>query len=194
MSNLIFPLTAGLSIEKTKTPEWKTITHVATSGKETRTGMMSYPRWNFTISYEFLQQDTLKTELETFIGFYNQLKGGYDTFLFDDTDDNTVSNQIFAVADGTSTAYQLVREMGGFFEPIKNLHSTPTININGSPTLAFTESNGIITFTTPPAIGAVLTWSGTFYFRCRFKSDTLDFKKFMYQFWELKKIDFVSIK
>lgn len=194
MSNLILPVTSGLKMERTKSPEWKTITHIATSGKESRTAMMSYPRWNFSLQYEFLQEDALKTELTTFIGFYNQLKGGYDTFLYSDPYDNTVTAQSFGVGTGTATAFQLVRNMGGFIEPIKALNGTPTITINGTPTVAFTESNGIITFTAPPALNAVLAWSGSFYFRCRFKNDEMEFAQFMKQFWELKKIEFVSIK
>ena len=33
---------------------------------------------------------------------------------------------------------------------------------------------GVVTFSTPPAVGAVLTWTGSFYYLCRFSEDTLD--------------------
>ena len=194
MSSLVLPVTSGLKMERSKSPEWKTITHVATSGKESRTAMMSYPRWSFSIQYEFLQQDTLKTELTAFIGFYNQLQGGYDTFLYDDPYDNTVTNQAFGTGDGTSKSFQLVRNMGGFIEPLKDLNSAPIIQKDGVTTTAYTIANGIVTFTTAPELNSVLTWSGTFYFRCRFKEDSLSFDQFMFQFWELKKIEFVSVK
>lgn len=195
MSNLIFPQNAGLKLERTKTPEWKTVTQVTASGKETRTAMMSYPRWHFSLDYEFLQQELLKTELTDFIGFYNQLKGAYDTFLYNDPYDNSVTDQAFGIGTGSATAFQLVRTMGGFTEPLNAINGTPIIKINGTPTVAFTlGATGIITFNTAPLLNDVLTWTGSFYFRCRMEDDTMEFNQFMKQFWAVKKINFVSVK
>lgn len=56
------------------------------------------------------------------------------------------------------------------------------------------SSSGLITFTNAPLSGAVLTWTGAYYWRVRFKDDKLDFNQFASNFWELKKMDFVSVK
>jgi len=195
MSNLIFPQTIGLKIERTKTPEWKTITHRAASGKETRTSLMSYPLWNFALSYEFLRDDIATNEFKSLAGFYNNMKGGYDTFLYLDPYDNVVTAQNFAVGTGSALAFQLVRDIGTFIEPVTNLNGTPSIYKNGVlQTSGYTISNGIVTFSVAPASGAVLSWTGSFYYRCRFKSDTIDFKQFMYDLWESSKVEFVSVK
>ena len=37
-------------------------------------------------------------------------------------------------------------------------------------------TKGLITFTTAPASGAVLKWSGAWYYRCHFKEDTAEFQ------------------
>lgn len=52
-------------------------------------------------------------------------------------------------------------------------------------------STGIVTFGSPvPLASAVLTWTGTYYNRCRFLSDEAEFERFMYQLWQLKKVQF----
>lgn len=194
MSDLIFPQTSGLDITRTKTPEWKTITHRAVSGKETRTSLMSYPLWNFSLSYNLLRDD-LTNELENLIGFYNNVKGSFDTFLYLDPYDNVVNNQNFAAGDGSKLSFQLTRNMGAFIEPIFNINGTPSIYINGIfQSSGYSISNGVITFLAPPSNGAVLSWTGSFYYRCRFVGDTMDFKQFTYNFWETKQVDFVSVK
>ena len=193
MGSLIFPQTIGLKIDRTKSPEWKTITHIATSGKETRTSTMSYPLWKFSLNYEFLQQDTLKNELKDFMSFYNNLKGGFDTFLYKDPYDNTVTTQNFGTGNGVAVAFQLIRNLSSWVEPITDTE-TQNIYLNGVLTTAYTILNGIVTFNTAPSNGVAITWSGTFYFRCRMSEDTMDFTQFMYQFWELKKINFISVK
>lgn len=129
MSNTIFPQTNGLKIERTKTPQWKTITHVATSGKETRTAMMSYPRWVFSLSFEFLKDD-LTAQFATFAGFFNNLKGSFDSFLYLDPYDNTVTNQTIGTGNGTTKDFQLIRNLGSFIEPIKAT-ATKSVYVGG---------------------------------------------------------------
>lgn len=49
---------------------------------------------------------------------------------------------------------------------------------------------GIITFTVAPLSGAGLTWSGSFYYRCRFLTDAQDFVEFMHNLYETRKLSF----
>jgi hypothetical protein len=46
----------------------------------------------------------------------------------------------------------------------------------------------------PPAAGHTLTWSGQFYFRCRFDHDEAEFEQFMSNFWSANRIEFTSVK
>lgn len=47
---------------------------------------------------------------------------------------------------------------------------------------------GIITFAAAPARGTAIKWSGTYYYRCRFDSDSYDFVQMMQDIWNLSSI------
>jgi uncharacterized protein (TIGR02217 family) len=197
MSNAVLPSMPGLGWSVTKTPRFKTVTQEATSGKEVRIALMSYPIWEFTLTFEVLRGSNGFSEIQTLMGFFLARLGMWDSWLFDDPSDDTATLAEFGVGDGSTTVFQLVRSMGGFAEPIQNLNSTPTIYSNGtlvSGGAYSIGSTGIVTFTTAPTSGAILTWSGTFYFRCRFMQDTADFEQFALNLWQLKKIQFQSVK
>jgi hypothetical protein len=40
--------------------------------------------------------------------------------------------------------------------------------------------------------GSALTWTGSYYYRCRFLQDTLEFNEFMNSLWEAKKVEFIG--
>jgi hypothetical protein len=126
MSNSVFPSLPGLTWGTTKTPEWKTIVQESVSGKELAASLMTYPRWTYTLSYEFLRSGA-QTELQTLVGFFNARRGKFDDFLYTDPDDNAVTSQQFGTGDGTSTVFALVRTYGGFTEPVQNINGTPSV-------------------------------------------------------------------
>ena len=155
---------------------------------------MSYPLWQWELVYDFLRADA-NVEWQTLVGFFNGQLGGAYLFAFNDPDDNTVTNQAFGVGDGVTTFFQLVRSLGGFTEPVSLQNVITNIKINGTPTAAYTiNTTGGVTFTSAPAAAASLTWTGTYYWPCRFDIDQADFSKLLYQFWELQKITFESEK
>ena len=197
MSNAVFPVMPGLGWSVIKTPKWKTVTQEAASGKEVRVALMSYPLWEFTLTFSVLRGAYGYSEMQDLAGFFLARQGMFDTWLFDDPTDDTVTLGSFGAGDGTTTAFQLTRSMGGFAEPVQNLNGAPLIYANGTlvSSSAYTVgSTGIVTFATAPAAGVALTWSGTFYFRCRFLQDTAEFDQFAAQLWALKKLNFVSVK
>lgn len=57
-----------------------------------------------------------------------------------------------------------------------------------------TTPTNVITMTTAVPANKVLSWSGSFFYRCRFDSDQLDLSKFLNKWWMLKKIAFTSVK
>jgi hypothetical protein len=70
-----------------------------------------------------------------------------------------------------------------------------SVYINGSLTALYSlGSTGIVTFNTAPANGATLTWSGYFYFYCRFLEDTLDVTRIYTQNSGVDQFDVNSIK
>ena len=50
-----------------------------------------------------------------------------------------------------------------------------------------------VQFVTAPGNTAPLLWSGSFFYRCRFSDDSLDFEEMMKNIWALKKLSFEQI-
>ena len=193
MGQAVFPTLAGLTWSVTKTPQFKTQIRRSVSGSELRAAFMSYPTYTFQLSYDVLREAVAYAELQNIMGFFKQRQGSYDSFLFTDPTDNSVAQQSFGTGDGAATTFQLVRNYGGYIEPIMNVNAAPSIYVNGSLQTLTTHytisSTGLVTFVTAPGAGLSITWSGTFYYRVRFNNDSADFENFMYQLWSLKKLE-----
>lgn len=196
MSNAVLPTLKGMTFPVEKTPTWSTKVQNHVSGKETRLNLWSYPKWEWSLSYEVLRSDSVNLELQQLVGFFNARQGCYDSWLFNDPDDNSVTAQTFGLGTGSQTVYQLNRTYGGYNEPVTATNVVSQVTVNGTPTVAYTlnQYTGVITFNTAPAAGAVLAWSGTYYWRVRFTDDQTTVSKFMQTLWENQGIKFVSIK
>lgn len=200
MSTQIFPTLPGLGFNFNRSPIWSNMIQTATSGKEVAIAFWSYPKYMWELTYEVLRSDPSLAELQSLMGFFNSRQGQFDTFLFNDLDDNSVVGASLGVGDGATTVFQLVRAYGGFIEPMLAPNVITAVKVNGTPTGAYTVSAwgsanpGQITFTTAPANGAVITADYTFYWPCRFTDDTLTFNKFMNLLWSNDSVKFRSVK
>lgn len=140
MSTALFPTLPTLAWSIKRTPSWQTRKIVNMSGKEVVLAEWSYPRYTWEVKYNTLRQgsglyvstDTF-TEMSTLMGFYNARNGGFDSFLYQDQDDNAVTGQQIAIANGSSTLYQLVRAFGGYVEPIFAPNQVTDVYLNGVP-------------------------------------------------------------
>jgi uncharacterized protein (TIGR02217 family) len=190
MSNAVFPSNLpGLSWGVRKAPEFNTKVQRSTNGRELRAAFYSYPLYNFSLKFEVLREAGAINELQTLMGFFLQRQGQFDSFLYTDPSDNTVTDQSFGNGNGIQTQFQLVRPMGGFSEPVQNVNMMTNVKVNGTVVSNYTVSGtGLLTFASPP--NGPLTWSGTYYYRVRFTMDVGDFEQFMYRLWELKKCEF----
>jgi uncharacterized protein (TIGR02217 family) len=196
MSDAIYPTLPGISWSFIRTPIWKTTIQPTQSGRELRSANMSYPIYKYTLTYDVLRSDPTFAELQTLIAFFNARSGSFDSFLFADPDDGVVTSGGFGTGDGVTKSFQLIKSYGGYAEPVIAVHAVTQVAVGGVATAAYTVANdtGILTFTSAPALGALLTWSGSFYYRCRFVADTYDFEKFMQNLWLMQKIDFQTTK
>lgn len=197
MSNAVFPTLPGLSWSVRRTPVWKTVSHESVSGMELRAALMTYPRWRFQLSYEFLRSGGGYAELQTLVGFFNQRRGSWDSFLWLDPADSTASWAPFGTGDGATKVFTLSRPLGGFLEPVQDFVSAPSVYVAGalkaSPT-DYTISAGKVTFAAAPASGAALTWVGQFYKRVRFERDETEFEEFLKDLHSAKKVDLITVK
>lgn len=195
MSQAVFPTLPGVKWGVLRQPVFNTTVKPSVSGREYRAANMTYPRYLYRLSYEFLRDKRSGVdELRTLVGFFSQRRGRFDSFLYTDPDDNAVTDESFGTGNGSTTAFQLFRSFGGFIEPIFDVNGAATIKKAGvtqTLTTHYTISaTGVVTFVTAPANGAALTWSGSYYWRVRFERDEAEFEKFLKDLWELKKVEF----
>lgn len=192
----VFPALPSISYPRKRNPNWSKVEAKALSGKRTRTTLFTYPTYSYEIPLNYLRTDAAFTEWQQLMGFINSLFGGVGLFGYTDPDDNAVANQVFGAGDGvTKGPFQLVRTLGNFVEPVFLINGTPVISVSGTPTAAFTiDTYGRITFTSAPAAAAVLTWSGAYYWGCRFDEDTTEFEKMLVNIYQCKSLKFSTDK
>lgn len=196
MGNAVFPTLIGLTWDIVKTPMWSTRIQRSVSGRELRAAFYNYPLWRWTLSYDLLRDDS-SAELKTLVAFFNQRKGSYDSFLYDDPSDNLITGQSLGTGDGSTTTFQMIRSYGGYIEPFSDIKASPVpkIFLNAVlQTTGYSISNGIVTFTPAPGLGVAVTADFGYYHRVRFNQDEAEFSQFAYQLWELKSIELVSVR
>jgi uncharacterized protein (TIGR02217 family) len=193
MSNAVFPTLAGLTWDIKKVPEFSTKIQRSVNLSELRASFASQPVYTFSLAYDLLRDDATNNELKQLAGFFIARQGSFDSFLFTDPDDSTVAAQLFGTGDGATANFPLIRSYGAGNEPVSNVNAITSITVSNTPTSNYTlGSTGIITFNSPPSANAPLAWSGTFYYRCRFKEDTQEYVQFMRKLWEAQTVEFVG--
>lgn len=213
----VFPVLSPLTWSVFKKPIMASRVTVAISGRETKLACCAYPRWEFTLSYgggnSWLRDQTQNvipdptlagfTELTQLLGLFVQCQGSYGEFYYVDPDDVSRAGALVAVADGSSTTYQLFVPYGNgplptnFVMPAAGIASLDQVYVGNTPTSATLNVTNIgcfITFGSPPAGGSIITADFQFYYRCRFKDDTLQYTQIAQNLWDVKEVRFESVK
>lgn len=196
----VFPRLPGQTFKTLKTPKWSTGVQNSASGRATVAAYFTYPLWRFKLDYDLIRnKPPTYNELVRLLAFFNSQRGQFGEWYYFDPDDNLVTNQAFGTGDGTTRAFQLMRSMidGAlrFDEPIYGLNGIPTVMVNGVATTAYVdEGSGVIQFNVAPAARAVLTWSGSFFFVCRFTVDELQLQQDYSRIWSLSELEWISKK
>jgi len=176
------------------------------SGRELRALDYPYPLWQFTLVFDLLRDNPAAgyDELRTLMGFFMRCQGAFGTFLFCDPSDDRVTGQQIGTGNASTTVFQLQRAMGsglpggGFLEPIVAPDVVSAVYLDGitqSPGNYSVDPNtGLVTFSTAPASGRIISADYSYYFRCRFIDDSYAFENFMFQLWQLKRLTFISVR
>lgn len=206
----VFPVLAGLGWDVGQKPLFSTGVNQGLSLRELRTNYTPEPLWELTMQYDMLRAAAAYLELQQISGFFQARLGRFESFLFANPNDYTVTNQSFGTGDGETVDFQLRRTFGagGFTsnETVGALATLTDIKLDGvlvitagtTPPLgpldnsADVSSTGMVTFAYPPGEGVALTWSGTYYYRCRFMEDTMELEEFMYNLWRLGKLSLLG--
>lgn len=219
MSYQVYPgigVIRGLTWKITRTPRWDSQVSRMSSGKEFRLSYWTAPLWKWELEYNFLKDNpndlvpgNVDTDLTILQGFFNQMAGQFQVFLFDDVNNgdqpgagpwDSVTGQNIATGDGVTTTFQLIRTTGGFSEPIQAPYTVPEPQVysNGTPLSYGTDytvdATGNIIFAVAPGNGVAITADFGYYFPVRFGSDELDFEAMMFQLWQLKKVSLMQVR
>jgi uncharacterized protein (TIGR02217 family) len=181
--------------ENQKKPEYETSVFIAKSGRESRIGFRVFPRYTFKLPLVQMIEDRDEQMLTLMLGFFLQMRGQLNAFLYRDPNDNTVTNEPIGTGDGTTKAFQLVRDYGGFPEPVENLNGVPLLTIDEvlqADTDYTVSAAGLVTFDTAPVADSVISWTGSYYYRCRFTEDSKDFVQMLSGWHEASDVEFVG--
>lgn len=160
-------------------PQFKTAIDFLGNGDEIRNADWIEARHAYSAPFLNIGKDAYREIKQMFLA----CRGMLHSFRFVDELDNEANDEEFGTGDGVTDLFQLnkVSTVDGV-SYTRNVYAirlatTPTVTINGTPTTAFTINNrtGQILFTSPPANGAVLRWSGFFDIWVRFATDTIPF-------------------
>lgn len=193
-STSVFPLLPGQQYLVKKAPIWSTIVQRAASGRSTAVALMSSPLWKFEASFEFLRKSLSSDEWSRLVEFFNTQRGQFALWSYFDPTDNAVTNQPFGIGDGVTVTFQLKRAIRSWTEPVYSVN-TSQVSVNGVASVGWSRGQyGAVTFTSPPANGAVLSWSGSFMFLCRFETDELDMRRILSGHWDAQSLTWTSEK
>lgn len=209
MSTQVFPSLSGLEFPTKRSESWDGVTvQESVSGKRTSINNWSYPRYQWELTASVLPTSSALTnapasaDFQTLFGFFNSRGGRFDTFLYTDADDNSVTAQALGVGDGVTLTYQLVSAFGGFVQPILAPNVVSNVYLNAvsqssslwSVTAWGSTAPGILAFVTAPTSTQAVTATFSYYFPCRFADQTMSYSKFMSNLYENRSIKFESEK
>jgi uncharacterized protein (TIGR02217 family) len=217
MSNFLFTKIRGLAWDVVVTPTFSTDIQESLAGREVRIQNFQNPIWEFTLHYEYLlndpkfRDDTEQTPLETLMGFFVARGGQFDDFLLNLTDltgraeDSVYSGQPIGTGNGSTTSFQLVRNIGGFMETVQNpANQTATVYLNGVAKVQgvdYSISLGMVTFNVAPGNGVAVTADFTFLYRVRFHTGSsrsgkegMELNNFYFNLYECKEVQLISVR
>jgi uncharacterized protein (TIGR02217 family) len=157
MSTAVMPVLAGMGYPVVRTPVWDTDVQKAISGKQNRLAYFTYPLYEWSADVNVLRSLVSPDDFQTLIGFFNARQGSFDSFLYTDADDNSVTGQAIATSNGTTTTFQLVKSFGGFVEPVLAPNMISNIYLAGVsiPSAGYSAAtNGALTQTSAGSLGA----------------------------------------
>lgn len=193
MSDLLFPMLAGVGWNTKVAPHHFFGKQQARSGRTVRAQFAGQPVLKFTVSYSdegFLADDPAvsSTDFETMFGFFNYHGGGFQSFLFQGV--NTREQARFTrtaeaqfTGDGATASFQLVRNIGIWQEAVYHPQAAPTVYVNGVETAVTAQGNGVYLFAAAPAAAALITADFTFAYRCVFDAEEIEFTEWCEGYW-----------
>lgn len=171
-------LSDKLAVGYTSGPEFLTSTVSLSSGYEVRNARRAQPRWRFNFSIAEGHADGIRQMLDFYMGRRGRL---YSWLLKDPWDYQLIDESILVAAGGETTAQiKKTYNVGGpapITRTIRYIASgTLKVYVNGVLDSGATQTNGLVTLSSPLTIGQVVTIGSNaspteYYFPVRFLND-----------------------
>lgn len=156
-------------------PEFSTRIVALANGRERRNAQWARVRHKYSMPFQNIRP-------ESYAGIKQMhlvCRGMLNSFRFRDALDNYAENEIFAIADGVATDFQLVKQsVVSGVQYTREIFAVveAKVFIDGVETIADGDrERGVVVFSSPPPAGAVLSWTGEFDVWVRFAQDDLPF-------------------
>lgn len=191
MSLPLFPYFPSMAWNSTKTQSWDVVIKKSGTKKRKTMTTQAYPDWTLKCSYTCLDDD----EISQLAGFFAKVKGQLSPFLWKDFEDYKEINSRIGAGDGGNKEFQLLRHYAGYYvEPIYDvINETLTVYVDGVSVPYVLGDDGLITLTTAPALGKIVTASFEYYWRVAFDDD-ITWENFWYGYYKLNTIKLVSAR
>jgi hypothetical protein len=160
MSLSVFPVLPGLTFTSLKTPKFDTLVMASPNSYEVRIQQTINPVWSFTLIFDFLHdffwggQFSVVSELRTLMGFFNQMGGKAQSFLYMDPDDNSVGPALSQAVWQANASYPVGY---GILDAANHWQKVTTAGISGTTIPTFNDSGG-----TTPSGSVVFTDQGAY--------------------------------
>jgi len=127
------PLFRGLTFPVGRKPQFNTRVSDSTSLNSTRLALADYPRWNFELTFSFLEDYSgANSALRLMEGAFCNAKGKALPFLFKDPDGYAEKGAVLATGDGVTLQFDFMRWIGTYSEPVGQVDTDNDINVYGS--------------------------------------------------------------
>ena len=169
-----------ISYGATAGPEFSTTVITVRSGAEQRNRNWAAARLRFDASTGI----KTRAQAEAIIAFFRARGGRAQGFRFKDWSDYRAVGQVLGTGDGARDTFQLVkRYVSGGDEDVRTIAKpvagTTKISLGGTPQASgwsVDTATGLVTFTSAPASGAVISADFEFDVPVRFDTDRLEFR------------------
>lgn len=156
-------------------PRWLTSVADLANGKEARNQQWQEPKYNYDIGYGIQYAEDYALVLNFFMARRGRKRG----FRFKDWTDFTGNNELIGTGNGAITTFQLIRNYTDTIAPyVRNIYfpvsGTVAVFNNGATATGWSVStSGLVTFTTAPVAGHLITANFEFDVPVRFDNDQL---------------------
>lgn len=189
-----------LGFQSSGGPVWQTSVVPLANGGETRNARRARPlrRWSV------MGVPVSRSEADELIRFFNARSGAFQGFRFRDpfvsqsTAVITPVDQRIGTGDGVTTQFQLVLDDGAsaFRTITRPVTGSVRVAVDGVESEVFTvdDTMGVVTLTSPPANGAVITAGFSFDTPVRFDQDALEISQTNTSAFQLVRLTLIELQ